>query len=639
MPLSNLKFNPGVNKEITSYSNTGGWFECDKVRFEAGFPKKIGGWQRYSTSSFLGSARAILAWNALDGTKYLGVGTNLKYYIVDGGQYYDITPIRSTTSAGDVTFSATDGSSTITVSDTNHGAFAGDFVTFSDAVSLGGNITADILNQEYEIVTLVDGNSYTIQARTVSSIGDITVDGALAPTLVTANSSDTGNGGSSTVGAYQINTGLDTTLQGTGWGADPWSDGAWSEAADLTVTGAVLRLWMHHNFGEDLLYNVMDGGIYYWDATTTLSARGIPLTSVSGADATTPTIAHKIIVSDNARHVIAFGCDPENDIGTQDPLLIRFSSSESLTEWQSLPTNSAGDLRIGSGSRIVDAIETRQQILVFTDTSVHSMQYLGAPFTFGVTQISENTTIASPNAAVAVDDVVFWMGKSDFYVYTGQVVKLPCTLQTYVFDNFNYTQAEKVTAGLNSEFSEVWWFYPSANSNNIDSYIVYNYLEKVWYYGSLTRTVWLDRGAENYPIAASNDGYLYYHEFGQDDGSQNPPVAIESYIESSQISIGEGDRFVSLSRLIPDITFTGSSASTPAVSFTLKARNYPGGNYLQSDSGDTTRSATVPVEQFTDQIDVRLRGRSFAIKIESDETGVEWQLGTPRVDIRTDGRR
>ena len=639
MPLTNLKFNPGVNREITSYSNTGGWFECDKIRFDEGYPKKIGGWQRYSTSSFLGSGRALMSWSALDGSNYLGLGTNLKYYIVDGGEYYDITPIRFTTSAGDVTFSATDGSSTITVSDTNHGAFAGDFVTFSGAVSLGGTITADILNQEYAIVTIVDGNSYTIEARTVSTIGDITVDGVLTPTLVTANSSDTGNGGASVIGAYQVNSGLDTTLQGTGWGADTWGSDTWGTGADLTVSGDVLRLWMHHNFGEDLLYNVMDAGIYYWDATGGTGVRGVALSDVSGADATTPTVAHKIIVSDNARHVIAFGCDPENNIGTQDPLLIRFSSSESLTQWQSLPTNSAGDLRIGSGSKIVDAIETRQQILVFTDTSVHSMQYLGAPFTFGITQISENTTIVSPNAAVAVDDAVFWMGKGEFFVYTGQIIKLPCTLRTHVFDNFNYAQAEKVTSGLNSEYSEAWWFYPSADSDNLDSYIIYNYLDKVWYYGSLTRTAWIDRGTADYPIAASDDGYLYYHEFGQDDGSQNPPVAVESFIESSQISIGEGDRFISMTRLLPDITFEGSSASTPAVTFTLKARNYPGGNYLQSDSGDTTRTAAVPVEQFTNQIDVRLRGRSFAIKIESDETGVGWQLGTPRVDIRTDGRR
>jgi hypothetical protein len=475
MALTKLQFRPGVNKETTSYSNEGGWFDSDKVRFRFGFPEKLGGWTRRSDYSFLQPCRALHSYVTLAGTSQIGIGTRYKFYIDEGGFPYDVTPIRVTTGAGDVTFSATNGSSTITATDTAHGAVTGDFVTFSGAVSLGGQITANVLNQEYQI-DVTDENTYTFTARTAgTSVQDITENGVLNPVEVNADGSDTGNGGSSVVGTYQINAGLGVVVTGTGWGASTWGRGTWGSASTSTVTNT-LRLWGVDNLGEDLLFNVRDGGIFYWDTSADQlgTDRATALSSLLGADATTPTIAKQVLVSDNDRHVIAFGCDPENNIGVQDPLLIRFSDQESITTWKTEVTNTAGDIRLGSGSEIVAAVETRNQILIFTDISLHSMQFLGPPFTFGVAQIAENTTIAGPNAAIAVDDTVYWMGNGDFYVYSGQTQKMPCTVRSYVFNNMNTSQMNLVTCSLNSTFSEVWWFYPSTNSNENDSYVIFN---------------------------------------------------------------------------------------------------------------------------------------------------------------------
>ena len=639
MPLAKLQFRPGVNKENTSYSNEGGWSDSDKIRFRFGFPEKIGGWTRQSDYSFLAPCRALHSYVTLQGSLLMAVGTRYKFYINEGGFYYDITPIRSTTAAGDVTFGATNGSATIDVADTNHGAATGDFVTFSGAASLGGQITADVLNQEYQI-NVVDENNYTIEARTVSTIASITDNGVLNPTPVTADGSDTGNGGASVVGTYQINSGLGVVVTGTGWGSSTWGRGTWGSSATLTTVNNV-RLWGIDNFGEDLLFNARDGGIYYWDTSASDYDvdRAVALADLPGADPGTPTIAKQVIVSDQDRHTIVFGCDSQNNVGVQDPLLIRFSSQESLTEWDAEVTNTAGDLRVGSGSEIIVAVETRNQILVFTDISLHSMQFLGPPFTFGLAQVAENITIAGPSAVTAVDDKVFWMGIGDFYVYTGQTQKLPCPVRAYIFDDINLSQIELTVCALNSTFSEVWWFYPSAGSNENDRYVIYNYVENTWAIGALTRTAWHDRGLFNAPIAASTDGYLYNHESGQNDGSTNPPSAITSYIESSQISIGEGNNFVFLTKLIPDLTFENSISDAPTVDFTLQARNFPGGAYLQTDTSGVTQSATTPVEQFTEQTWIRLRGRSFAVKVESDTTDTQWRLGTPRVEIRPDGRR
>jgi hypothetical protein len=696
MPLTKLQFRPGINREITSYSNEGGWFDCDKVRFRYGFPEKIGGWLRLSATTFLGTCRALHPWVALDGSRYLGVGTHLKYYINEGGGYSDITPIRDTTAAGDVTFVAAANTlsagisavqtiipltsstgfppsgliqigseqiryatvtgndlegvtrgvngtipaahlsaaavdcATLTVSDTGHGALDNDFVTFSGAVSLGSQITAAILNQEYQIVSIVDVDSYLIEARAVASIPSITTSSGLNPTPVFADSSDSGTGGASVVGAYQINTGLDTTITGNGWGAGTWGRGTWGSGASLLVSGSQLRIWSHDNFGEDLLYNVRDGGIYYWDKSSGTTARGVALSSLGGASST-PTVAKQIMVSDTDRHVIAFGCDSEASPGVQDPLLIRFSSQESLTDWAAQATNTAGELRLGSGSQIVTAAETRQQILVFTDTSLYAMQYLGPPFTFGVQLISENITMGGPLTAMAVDDQVFWMGLSEFYVYNGAVQRLPCSVRDYVFEDMNLAQMEKVTAGLNSENSEIWWFYPSAASDENDRYVIYNYMEQAWYYGTLARTAWLDRGIEEFPIAAAPDHYLYNHEFGFDDGSTSPASAINAFVSSSPLDLADGQQFTFVRRLLPDVSFRNSSAPVPSIDITTRVRNFTGASFLSTTTSE--------IGAATDQVHLRLRGRQVSIEVASDETGVAWRLGSLRYDLQPDGRR
>ena len=427
-----------------------------------------------------------------------------------------------------------------------------------------------------------------------------------------ANASDSGNGGSAADAAYQVTVGLDTQVGGNGWNAGSYGRGTWNSSADLSVSGLTLRIWSHDNFGEDLILNARDGGIFYWDKSSGTGARAVKLSSLSGSNLA-PTIAKKVLVSDADRHIIAFGCDGELSIGTQDRLLIRFGSQE-----------------------------TRQQVLVFTDESLHAMQFLGPPFTFGISVISENITIAGPLSAIAVEDMVFWMGKQEFYVYGGGVQRLPCTVRDYIFTDFNILQSEKVTAGTNTSFSEVWWFYPSANSQENDKYVIYNYQQKIWYYGNLARTVWLDRGIESNPLAAGTDHYLYSHESGFDDGSTEPVSAIAAHIESSQMDLGDGDQFTFVNKLIPDLTFRDSTATNPKAIFTIKTRNFPGGAYLQSGAKNVTQSAAATasvVEQFTDQVHLRLRGRSFAVRVDSSDTGVTWRFGSPRLDVKPDGRR
>ena len=716
MPMKALKFKPGIVSDITSYSNEGGFVDGDKVRFRFGFPEKFGGWEKYSPNQYLGSARRLHNWVALDGSDFMGIGTHLKYYIEEGQTFNDITPIRQTTGAGDVTFAATNGSTTITVTDPAHGANEKDFVTFSGASSLGGLITATILNAEFQITKLISSNAYEITSS------------------VAANSSDTGNGGSSVVGAYQINVGLDVTVGGTGWGAGQWSgttsgalatqlaealdasetaidvdsatgitagdlilieeelitvgtissntlgtgggpstrgasgtdaathadntlvrlatgnaDSAndfvgWGNAASVTVPGAQIRLWSHDNFGEDIIINPRDGGLFYWDKTNGLGNRAVELsaTGTYSGETSVPTIAKQVLVSDQDRHVIVFGCgglgansSATQGNGVQDPLLIRFSSQENPVDFFPTATNTAGDLRLGGGSTFVPAVETKQQILVFTNKTLHAMKFIGPPFTFGLQELSKNITIMSPFSAIAVEDAVFWMGVDTFYLYSGgQTIQLPCTVKDKVFLDFNFEERDKVHVGLNSEFSEILWFYPSSGGTTVDKYVAYNYLEKVWYYGTLARQAWLDRGIRNLPQATGNQ-YLYNHEVGfDDDGS-----AMTSFIESSAIDIGDGDKFIFLKQVIPDITFNGSTSVNPDVAFTMKSRNNPGANFNESTSNTTQRSATSPVEQFTEKLNYRLRGRSFALRIDSTSLGTKYKLGTPRVDIREDGRR
>ena len=623
MPLTTLRYKPGVNRDVTSYTNEGGWVDSDKVRFRLGFPEKIGGWVKNTLNTYLGSARSLFPWTALDSTKFLGVGTNLKFYVVQGDAFNDITPIRSTTT-GTATFSVGNGATIATVTDSTHGAVVGNFVTFSNAASLGGNVTAAVLNQEYEIVSVPTTSTYTINLS------------------VTGNASDSGNGGGSTVAAYQIDCGLDTQVGGSGWGSGTWGRSTWGSSFGLGVA-TELALWNQDNFGEDLLLNLRDGAIYYWDRSGGVAARAINLTAISGA-ISAPTIAKQVMVSDNSRHVIAFGT---NAIGSaaQDPLLIRFSSSESLTDWAPTPTNSAGDLRIGSGSTFVTAIETKREIVIFTDSTLHSMQFLGAPFSFGIQPLSTGITIMGPNAAVAVEDAIFWMGQDSFYLYEGGTKQLPCMVKEKVFFDFDYGQKSKVYAAHNAEFSEVTWYYCSdtnsvanggTGQNNL--YVTYNYSETVWYYGTLNRTAFIDRGIFQYPIGAQ-DGYLYNHEVGYDDDGS----AMTSSIEASPIDMGEGERFVFINKIIPDITFQGSTGGTPSVDMTLSMQDYPGSPYGQAEAETVTSSAisttTVPFEQFTTKADIRLRGRAFAFKVDSTALGVRWRLGTPRIQLRQDGRR
>lgn len=620
MALTKLVFRPGINRETTDYANEGGWWDCNLVRFRAGKPETVGGWTQYTRAAMLGTCRAIFPWRALSGTIYVGLGTSEKYYISEGSAPKDITPLRVTTAAGDVTFAATNGSAIITVADTAHGAVLGDFVTYSGAVSLGGVVTATVLNKEYEITSIVNSNSYQITLA------------------VTANASDTGNGGASVIGAYQINVGLNTGTSGTGWGTGPWSRGTWNSGYSTSGSAEGLRLWSHDNFGEDLVMCVRDGGVYYWDTSAGTGTRAVPLSALAGAQAT-PSVARIVIVSEIDRHVLVFGCDQEGNPGVQDPLTIRFSDQESAAEWRSLATTTAGELQIGTGSGIIAAVQTKQQIIVFTDISVHAMQYIGAPFTFGIQEVSSAISIASQNAAVPVGDMVFWMGVGQFYVYNGAVQQLPCTVKEYVFNDINVAQIQKIYGGNNTAFAEVWWFYPSADSTENDRYVIYNYEQQVWYYGELDRTAWKDRGLLNFPLAAAPDGYVYYQENGLNDGSVNPPVALAPYIESSTLGFGGGDQFMFVTRVIPDLTFRNSTAPDATATLTLKARNFPGGAYFGTDADPIVKTASLPVEEFTNELFVRIRGRSISMRIESSQTNTAWRLGDPRIDTRTDGRK
>jgi len=612
---------------MTDLMSKGGWTDGNLVRFRKGLPEKIGGWAKNTVNTFLGACRALIGWVSLDSTKYLGLGTNLKYYVKEGNSFNDVTPIRSTTAAGDVTFSATNGSSTVTVADTAHGAVANDFVTFSGASSLGGNINSNVLNQEYQIATIVNANSYTIEAKNTSGV------------TVTANASDSGNGGSSVVGAYQINTGLNVYLPSTGWGVSTWGDGTWGSAAAVSFANQ-LRLWSHDAFGEDLVINPRAGGIFFWDESSGVNNRAVNITSLSGANLA-PTVGLQTIVSDIDRHVIVLGADPivgSARSGSSDPLLIAFSDQESVTVWEPTATNTAGDIRLSSGSQIVGGLRARQEILIWTDTSLYSMQFVGAPFTFGVNLINENVGMISPNGAVNAPDGVYWMARDGFYKYTGSVQRVPCSVLNYVLDDLNNTQSFKIFAFSNKEFNEIGWFYASSGSDDIDRYVNYNYLEGVWSIGQLSRTAWLDEGIFANPLAtegSSNSSVLYNHESGDDDdGSPMDNV----FIESGDIDIEQGEQFGFVSRIIPDVKFFGDTPTTGQINFVVKTRNFPGENLTTNSTNNVTSS--------TKQNFIRARGRQMVFRVQSDDdadTGVrlgfKWRLGINRFDIKTDGRR
>ena len=740
MPLQKLQFRPGVNREGTDYSNEGGWYDCDKVRFRSGFPEKIGGWIRLSNETFLGICRALWNWVTLDGSNLLGVGTNLKYYIEEGGDYNDITPIRATFTTASVPSTdnciyTTNGSNVVTVNYTNYGGIDGDFVTISGATAVGG-IPAAELNAEHQI-TYVDLDTFTFTVTTA------------------ATSTVSGGGGTAIVMAFQVNVGLDVYIQGTGWGAGTWpsyinttltdpftatgtgiqvltvaqtahglSSGDYvyfvsiasnpcginrlilQKAFEVTVTGLnsytidissvtasttsstaasggtvvvstpvapvrgwgaaasvgigqQLRLWTNDNFGEDLLIAPRGGEIYYWDATTGISARAVELSTLASG-ATVPGTAYtyadfvpnktnQILGSSIQRFAIAFGSnpyDPTAPNNTFDPLLVRWSDQENPFLWVPEATNQSGEYRLNIGSYIMCGRSTRQEILVWSDAALYSMQYLGPPYVWGFQLLQDNITIMSPNAAITVNNVTYWMGIDKFFVYSGRVETLPCALRQYIFQDINKDQSFQVFSGGNEGYNEVWWFYCSQNSNTIDKYVIYNYLERVWYYGSMTRTAWIDSSLRQFPMAAyPADNRILYHEAAVDDVSGLTPVPIDAYIQSSDFDIGDGHNFGFVWRILPDLTFNGSDINQPSVTMTLRPRQNSGTPYGTADNPrvtstqNYTNQATYQVQEFDGQVYTRIRARQMSFRIESDGLGVAWQLGSPRIDIRPDGRR
>jgi hypothetical protein len=747
MPLQKLQFRPGINRENTSYANEGGYYAANKIRFRSGQPEKVGGWTadtgtnlsalKPTTGTVWGVCRALWNWLNLTGYNLLALGTNFKYYIQSGtnGFYYDVTPLRTTTTAGEVTFAASTGSTTITVSDAGHGAQTGDFVTYSGAVSLGGNITATILNAEFQI-TYLSSNQYTITSSVAATAGD------------------SSNGGGSVVGAYQITTGNAVYTQNVGWGAGTWGgvilgtatnqlDGAINNSVTtitvdsttgFTATGNILidqetisytavtgtqftgctrglsgtgsgaaashadnalvvqsttftgwgasapagqgigqqlRTWSQSTFGEDLIFNARGGALYYWanSASANTFNRGqllgpsATVVTKSGSittDSSCPTVANFVMVSDASRFVLAFGV---NDYGSviQDPLLIRWSDQESFATWLPAVTNQAGSYRLSHGSQIITAMQTRQEILVLTDSAIYSMQYLGPPYVWSFQIMGDNISIAGPNAIATANNITYWMGTDKFYMYSGRVQTLPSTLREYVYNDINLTQSFQFMAGTNEGYSEVWWQYCSANSDVIDRYVIYNHLDNVWYYGDWVnytgtayqgRTAWLDSPLRAYPMAAtygvaggSSNTLLVYHESGVDDGTVNPSVPIVAQVTSSDFDIGDGHNFGFVWRLIPDLTFDGSNVNQPTAMFTVLPRANSGAPYGNSNNPDVVstqnyqNTRTYAIQEFTQQVYVRIRGRQMAFKVSSDELGVQWQLGVPRIDIRPDGRR
>ena len=647
MPLQKLQFRPGINRESTTLANEGGWFESEKIRFRSGSPEKIGGWVadtgttdsalKPPAGSYWGVARSLWNWITLSSYNLLGIGTNLKYYIQNGvgGTFYDITPIRVTTAAGEATFAATPSSTTLTVTDAGHGAQQNDFVTYSGAASLGGAITATILNAEFQIKTIISNNSYTITSS------------------VAANGSDVGNGGSAVVAAYQLTTGSDVATVSVGWGSGGWggintgyTPTGWGTPSPPGVGfSRQLRLWSESNYGQDLIFNPRGGALYYWavNANPNIFDRGTQITSTNA-----PFLCNYVMVSDASRFVIAFGVNDyagSPDASIQNPMLIRWSDQQDYTSWTPAITNQAGSYTLSHGSRIVTALQARQEILVWTDAAIYSMQYLGPPYVWGFQILADNISIAGPNAVATASNITYWMGTDKFYMYSGRVETLPCSLRSFVFNDINMSQSDQFFASTNEGYNEVWWFYCSANSTVIDKYVVYNHLERIWYYGTMGRTAWLDSPLRTEPMATTYGNQLVYHETGVDDGTTNPPSPIVAYVQSSDFDIGDGHNFGFVWRIIPDVTFDGSTVAAPALDFTVRPRQFPGTNYGSSDSPSVISSIsyagqrTYNVQQFTEQVYVRIRGRQMAFKVGSTTLGTQWQLGVPRIEVRPDGRK
>ena len=635
MPLQKLQFRPGLNREGTDYSNEGGWYDGDKIRFRSGYPEKIGGWSRLSPAQFLGICRSLWCWIDLGGASYIGMGTSKKYYIEYGSTYYDITPyIYSSSPNLNGPFSVTDGSNVLTVVDAQYGPNVGDYVVFSGAVGLGGNVTAGVLNSEFVVAT-VGAGTYTVTLP------------------VNASALDIGNGGSAVVANYQYPIGNDVATIGNGWGAGPWSRGSWGSGYTSGLVSQ-LRLWSNDNFGQDLIIAPRGGPIAIWQDVDTVSTRAALLSKVATskgfAGQFVPVATNQVIASAIQRFVIAMGSnpydpsDPDTDF---DPMRVRWSDQENPYEWVPAATNQAGEFPLSSGSYIVAGRATRQEILIWTDSALYSMQYLGPPYAWGFNILMDNISVMSPNAMITVNNVTYWMGRDKFYVYTGRVETLPCALRQFVFEDINTVQSFQIFAGSNEAYNEVWWYYVSASSNatDVDRYIIYNYVDQVWYYGTLGRTAWIDSGIQPYPVAADYNRRLLYHESAVDDVSGTAPVPINAYIQSSDFDIGDGHNFGFVWRILPDVNFNGSNVNSPVVTMTVKPRQNSGTPYGSSDNVNVQSSdnfstrGVYNVQQFDGQVYTRLRGRQMAFRIESTTLGVSWQLGTPRIDIRQDGRR
>lgn len=630
MPFIKLNFKPGVNRDQTNYSNEGGWYSCDKVRFYSGFPQKIGGWVKATTNTMLGTCRQMWGWITTYSDNFLALGTNKKVYIEVGGEFYDITPLRATdptfsSPATDNCFTTTNGSSVVTVIISSSNAIEGNYVDFTGANSIG-TITAALLNTTHEIQTVINTSAFTIDVGTA------------------ANTTGTG-GGTSINASFEIDTGYPITTAGYGWGTGSWGSAAWGLASSSPVY-LQQQDWWFDNFDNDLVMNLRNGPIYYWArgsslASVALGTRASLLSSLVGA-ANVPTSAMQILVSQNDKHLLAFGCQPYGGSSSDfDPLLIRWASQDEPEVWTPLATNTAGFLRVSRGSEIVRAIPTRQEILVYTNTHLYSLQFLGTSDVFGLQELADNISIISPRSPIAVNNVTYWMGHDKFYAYSGRVETLPCTLRNHVFQNLNYNQADQIICGANEGYNEIWWFYPTLNSDYNDAYVIYNYLERLWYYGTIERTAWLDSPLREYPQAiytanSATDGVGYL--INQENGVDADGVAIDSYIQSSDFDIGDGEKFMLSKRIIPDVNFSGSTATTPEVTFTVRPRNFPGAAY-HGDAADAQPVIETSVDLYTDQVFIRARARQMALKISSDGLGTQWQLGSPRLDAKEDGKR
>lgn len=634
MPLTKFSLKPGITRESTSYANEGTWYDSDKVRFRFGHPEKLGGWTKFSNFTFQGICRSLFNWVTLASDNLLGVGTNLKFYINNGGEYFDITPLRGVATLTNSMYTVS-GEARVYVYSPLNESVNGDFVTFSGFSGTLNGIPASEINAEHQITT-VDVNNYYFD--------------------VTTQATSSGTPASTVTATYQINTGSAVYVASNGWGAGPWGRGSWGSGA-AADPGTAIRLWSQANFGQDLLFNPRGGGIYYWETDTINFYRALDITLLPGTDGFAPIAGNCILISDTSTQLLVFGANPIGETA-QDPLLVRWGDLiYPLTVWEITTTSSAGDVRLSHGSRIVTAAQSRQEILTWTDSSLYSLQYVGLPDVWRPSLLADNISIISPQATATANNLTFWMGTDKFYVYSGRVDTLVSTVRTYVFADINLEQSYQVFSGTNEGFNEVWWFYCSIQgptgtgtilnpNTQVDKYVVYNYVEQLWYYGSLLRSTWMDSPLQTFPLATVYDpetqtGFIVNHEDGVDDGTTNPPSAFASYIQSADFSMEQGNNLALLSRIVPDVTFTGSTATNPVVNMTVKARTYPGANYVSNPLDDTsvTRTSTVPVEQYTNVVYVRVRGRQLSLRIDSSESGTAWQLGTPRGDLRSDGRR